>query len=1180
MSGRFELRLRRTSGDESGFGQLFARGTVEYFIVDPRALLGSRPMKGMTKMSMRNQRTITNSRAPWLILTLVSSLVLATIAPYLAGSASAAVSSPSTVSSGPHRLGVVKPHFTTTHPLYTSGELYGPDNPSAVCYSCDAVNVTGSAPPSESLNAGTGVDSLTGDFSESLPLFNALNDGAPFSLSLSYDAQVAQSELTAGTASTSPFGVGWSSSSELSLTQQTVGSSNLYTVNQGNGSQVTFTGLTNGACAGGDPNPVATTGRFPTSPYASNSKFCALASVQGQLADRSLSEYQYHQDASDVNDYFAWNGTLETQDVPAPVGNSAETLYYYDIAPGASAGYSGEQACPTSAHDCTIIDSGDGLRDIVESLNSAGEVTQIIDPSGVTYTLSYDTSNNLTSVVTDANQTSPSTWHFVYDTTLASPNGSDLEQVYEPDSGVGLSPSFDSGAPHSSAVVYNGSGTFTGMVSTITDGTGATTTYSYQDACSSGQCLAAAAPQQTTISNPAQVPCPSCTAQSPVEVDTYVGGIESSQELGSTTTGSYDTETWQYNWTMDYGSGNSTEVITYPNTLSGTTLTASMNLDSAGDIVSTTNALGDTTTSSWLDTSTGGVHPELIWSYPGSSSNGMQYPPSGSWVYTYAPSGLVSTATDPLGNVTAYQYYDGSSLELCYVAPPTVADSGSLPYCQDTPTTGPGTTAPVGSTVYTYDTSGDVTSTTVDYHDTATGADPQTTTSSYNAMGDELWAIPPAGQSGAQSAANPYATVTTYTPSNLPATVTPPSQGTTTSTYDANYNLTSSAGPAATTTTVYDGDNRECYQLVAGSGSGSGLTCSSSPQSGSTSTTYVPGSTNVATQTDSLGSTTTDYYGDLAFPNSPTEVVDPTNNEIQYMAYNDYGNACDAGDVSLASQQGTSSQCHPVGGDTTTVYNALGNETSVTDPNGNTTTNAYTNTAYPTLVTSTTSALSAATTYSYDADGNLVTTTNPDGSTIDTAYDPDGRVCTQSDNGTAYSCGNGNSEGGVTSYTYNGASDRIYATAESTSYLSASQVSVSQSGDACALSGDSTECWGFNAYGQLGDGNTTSTTTPVSATGISGATSVAAGGDATCVLLSNGSIDCFGDNTQGELGNGTTTSSTTPVPVSGISTASKVVAGGASECALLTGGTVDCWGYNNDGQLGNGNTTIPRLLPR
>jgi alpha-tubulin suppressor-like RCC1 family protein len=59
----------------------------------------------------------------------------------------------------------------------------------------------------------------------------------------------------------------------------------------------------------------------------------------------------------------------------------------------------------------------------------------------------------------------------------------------------------------------------------------------------------------------------------------------------------------------------------------------------------------------------------------------------------------------------------------------------------------------------------------------------------------------------------------------------------------------------------------------------------------------------------------------------------------------------------------------------------------------------------------------------------------------------------------------------------------------------------------------------------------------------------------------------------GQLGNDTTTSSSVPVTVSGITNATAIATGGRFVCALLTRGTVQCWGSNLYGQLGTGTTT-------
>jgi alpha-tubulin suppressor-like RCC1 family protein len=143
----------------------------------------------------------------------------------------------------------------------------------------------------------------------------------------------------------------------------------------------------------------------------------------------------------------------------------------------------------------------------------------------------------------------------------------------------------------------------------------------------------------------------------------------------------------------------------------------------------------------------------------------------------------------------------------------------------------------------------------------------------------------------------------------------------------------------------------------------------------------------------------------------------------------------------------------------------------------------------------------------------------------------------------------------------------------------------------CAAQGTSgaVHCWGLNMVGQLGNGTTTATTTPVSA-GLN-ATAVTAGKFHSCAIQSGLSwnVKCWGNNNSGELGttsHGSFQTRSVAVPAPSPSFVPSLIAAGSTfTCAMQTGlfGNVACWGKNDKGQLGNNQvgvntTTAPSIV--
>ena len=191
--------------------------------------------------------------------------------------------------------------------------------------------------------------------------------------------------------------------------------------------------------------------------------------------------------------------------------------------------------------------------------------------------------------------------------------------------------------------------------------------------------------------------------------------------------------------------------------------------------------------------------------------------------------------------------------------------------------------------------------------------------------------------------------------------------------------------------------------------------------------------------------------------------------------------------------------------------------------------------------------------------------------------------------GNYFTCALMNKTGGVRCWGYNGfgqlgdgTTTSQYSAPNLDVLISVAQIAVGAS-HTCALmrSTGGVRCWGFNVYGQLGDGTTTDLHSPPSSDALTGVTQIATGFYHTCALM-NGTegVRCWGYNADGELGDGSTTDLYSP-PSSDVLTGVMQIAAGAYHTCALMGGTggVRCWGLNDYGQLGDGTTANLQSAP-
>ena len=131
------------------------------------------------------------------------------------------------------------------------------------------------------------------------------------------------------------------------------------------------------------------------------------------------------------------------------------------------------------------------------------------------------------------------------------------------------------------------------------------------------------------------------------------------------------------------------------------------------------------------------------------------------------------------------------------------------------------------------------------------------------------------------------------------------------------------------------------------------------------------------------------------------------------------------------------------------------------------------------------------------------------------------------------------------------------------------------------LSNGQVRAWGYNYFGQVGDGSVLERLYPVDVrnetdTGpLENVVAIAAGGDSSYALLSDGTVVAWGRNSSYQLGDGTNSQRELPVEVKlvGDTLLDRIVAIGAGEsfaAALREEGNVVAWGDGGYGVLGQG----------
>ena len=611
------------------------------------------------------------------------------------------------------------------------------------------------------------------------------------------------------------------------------------------------------------------------------------------------------------------------------------------------------------------------------TFDSTGTLMSIADRNGYATTLTYDGSGLLASAVDDAGHTLTFTWtgtpaRLTAVSDSASPARSvalaydtlkdELTSYTAIDGGVWR---FEYDSDHwmtamidpEQSVLPNPAKTLntydpSGRVATQTDRLGGIWNFDY-----------------TTVANATKITSPA----GHVTLDTYQGGVRTAHTAGY---GSPTPSTWNFeydprNTGLTKVTDPNGDVTTATYDLPGRCLsvttpagTTKHTYNAAGDIATSTDAMGVTTTYSYdpngnptsvstpLVGSSPAVSQTTTFSYdpakPGDLTSVVD-PRQKTWTFTYdAPTGMLQSATDPLGNKTTSAY--DTIGRLTSTVDPRGNAAGATPANHRTSYTYASNGAVASATT----PKGEVTQMTYDYNgnlETSTGPDNHVVTFAYDAENRPLTEQQP----------DSSITATAYWPDGSVRTQTDAAGAATTYTYDVQGRLAASTDPAGRVTAYsYDPGGRLITQQQPGG------SCTA-PKTGCITYGY-----------DQAGRTTLVDYSDPA----PQDVT---------FAYDANGRRTS---MTVAGQPATTSS-----------WDSLGRLKSVVDPDGKTTGYGYTDRGdQPTTVTypdgktitrtyddagrqtATTDWTGAAVSFGYDPASNLTTTNNPSTTGVEDSF--------------------------------------------------------------------------------------------------------------------------------------------------------------------------------------------------